>query len=290
MIDIKGNFKLRLEAYRVEHPTSALRSTVNQTGPLSTEHSNTTITGEEDRTMDLGLSNNDETAPEVDVESVLRELEEDINLGGAREDESRQQSSQPDSASSACESNTVATTPEAHDINDLSDGEPMEGIIGSQAQSHATDTPADQVSSEKPIEMMPSDIWWAENMEDFDLSEQNDPEVIHQVEVPLSVHKAPALQPNGVGEVHQNERAGSHVKDAAIFPSAPVSKLLKSSLNHLDIAKWKPPNPGRLPASDREYLHAIDICNGLGFAQIHSSTSWDSSCTVIYICSSAHLR
>jgi hypothetical protein len=27
------------------------------------------------------------------------------------------------------------------------------------------------------------------------------------------------------------------------------------------------------------------FCNGLGLAQIHSSTSWDSSCTVIYICS-----
>jgi hypothetical protein len=104
MIDIKGNCKLRLKAHRMEHPTSALRSTVNQTGPLSTEHPDTTITGEKDRTMDLGLPNNDETAPGVDVESVLRKLEEDINLGRAREDESRQQSSQPDSASSACES------------------------------------------------------------------------------------------------------------------------------------------------------------------------------------------
>jgi hypothetical protein len=35
---------------------------------------------------------------------------------------------------------------------------------------------------------------------------------------------------------------------------------------------------------------ASNKCNGLGLAQIHSSTSWDSSCTVIYICSSAHLR
>ncbi|KAF7448799.1 hypothetical protein A1F99_058480 [Pyrenophora tritici-repentis] len=32
------------------------------------------------------------------------------------------------------------------------------------------------------------------------------------------------------------------------------------------------------------------VCNGLGLAQIHSNTSWDSSCTVIYICSSPHLR
>jgi hypothetical protein len=31
-------------------------------------------------------------------------------------------------------------------------------------------------------------------------------------------------------------------------------------------------------------------CNGLGLAQTYSSTSWDSSCTVVYICSSAHLR
>jgi hypothetical protein len=28
----------------------------------------------------------------------------------------------------------------------------------------------------------------------------------------------------------------------------------------------------------------------LGLAQTYSSTSWDSSCTVVYICSSAHLR
>jgi hypothetical protein len=32
------------------------------------------------------------------------------------------------------------------------------------------------------------------------------------------------------------------------------------------------------------------LCNGLGLAQTYSSTSWDSSCTGIYICSSAHLR
>jgi hypothetical protein len=34
----------------------------------------------------------------------------------------------------------------------------------------------------------------------------------------------------------------------------------------------------------------LEICNGLGLAQTYSSTSWDSSCTGIYICSSAHLR
>jgi hypothetical protein len=34
----------------------------------------------------------------------------------------------------------------------------------------------------------------------------------------------------------------------------------------------------------------LDCCNGLGLAQTYSSTSWDSSCTVVYICSSAHLR
>jgi hypothetical protein len=28
----------------------------------------------------------------------------------------------------------------------------------------------------------------------------------------------------------------------------------------------------------------------LGLAQTYSSTSWDSTCTVVYICSSAHLR
>jgi hypothetical protein len=34
----------------------------------------------------------------------------------------------------------------------------------------------------------------------------------------------------------------------------------------------------------------IQSCNGLGLAQTYSSTSWGSSCTVMYICSSAHLR
>jgi hypothetical protein len=31
-------------------------------------------------------------------------------------------------------------------------------------------------------------------------------------------------------------------------------------------------------------------CNGLNLGKIHTSTSRDSSCTVIYICSSAYLR
>jgi short-subunit dehydrogenase len=41
---------------------------------------------------------------------------------------------------------------------------------------------------------------------------------------------------------------------------------------------------------DRAAINYSINCNGLGLAQIHSSTSWDSSCTVMYICSSAHLR
>jgi hypothetical protein len=46
----------------------------------------------------------------------------------------------------------------------------------------------------------------------------------------------------------------------------------------------------RLGKEEGRHMSSRDWCNGLGLAQIHSSTSWDSSCTVIYICSSPHLR
>ncbi|KAF2818695.1 hypothetical protein CC86DRAFT_375712 [Ophiobolus disseminans] len=37
-------------------------------------------------------------------------------------------------------------------------------------------------------------------------------------------------------------------------------------------------------------FYCKETCNGLGSAQTYSSTSWDSSCTVMYISGSAHLR
>jgi hypothetical protein len=43
----------------------------------------------------------------------------------------------------------------------------------------------------------------------------------------------------------------------------------------------------KLPGEQLDYYK---FCNGLGLAQIHSNTRWDSSCTVIYKCSSPHLR
>jgi serine/threonine protein kinase len=77
-----------------------------------------------------------------------------------------------------------------------------------------------------------------------------------------------------------------------------VEYIHERLVRHMDI---KPQNilvrrlSGRLAqvyitdfGSSTQYLSGE--CNGLGLAQIHSSTSWDSSCTVIYICSSPHLR
>jgi hypothetical protein len=67
------------------------------------------------------------------------------------------------------------------------------------------------------------------------------------------------------------------------------------------LAKGLPESPleiaFRIPESSPDILRAMIVmgaysekCNGLGLAQIYSSTSWDSSCTVIYLCSSLHLR
>jgi hypothetical protein len=87
--------------------------------------------------------------------------------------------------------------------------------------------------------------------------------------------------------------ADSMVKEACIENRlAPVidkyATLLHPCLLHNILLK--------LPREIRDmvYEHFLPsnklVCNGLGLAQIHSSTSWDSSCTVIYICSSPHLR
>ncbi|KAF2820874.1 purine and uridine phosphorylase [Ophiobolus disseminans] len=75
------------------------------------------------------------------------------------------------------------------------------------------------------------------------------------------------------------------------FPCLVIRGICDYADSHKN-KRWQAYAAATAAAYAKELLSTIPFaeCNGLGSAQTYSSTSWDSSCTVMYISGPAHLR
>jgi hypothetical protein len=246
MVGLTEDTLLRINASLGQPRTSAMRSTIDWTGPLSHEKPETAIITKEDRTMNTIPSNGDQATMTEEVDSVLEEWDTEmrnIESGLFRENESRQSSRQPASSSTAPELNTVATTPEAHNISEVSNGEPMEGIISSQTQLNVPPLIHNIPALEPDVD---GDVYQSERAG----SHVGDAMIPSDERITSSsgVYDQMASVPDAAIPAHQ---------PATQFPRR--NQKFHESRAHLDAVQWTPPNPGQLPEHDDAFLYGIEM-------------------------------